>query len=477
LPTLIGSLQLTYDASGNPTSRKKGDTGAIQNLVWDDDNRMVSFSGGNANQRNTYDASGNRVRRKSTQSETIFSSPYFDLENGVQGVSHMFAGGSRVASKLGKFAGGASPAAPTKAGTAFFFHADHLDSTSVLTDENGAVQESIEYFSDGEMWIDRGPLRPVSGFLFSSKPFDPDTGFYDFGQRFYDPRASLWLGVDPVVKEDAAGRFINAPLVLSVAAYAHWSPGYVQDPDGRDPPKTPEGKRLVAEMQAISILAPALDAPGFNWDTLAQTGASATEAMSTFLTAIADNYGERDIYNDISDISAGIGDGVLFLFDTSKGRSNYGIGIVDEDSGYYTAARLATVIGGIKSSLGGSSGRGQRSCTAPGEGPEPVPSGRRSWREAGISSGDAKRIQNAANRTKQTITVVGSRAQKGASNPESDWDYVMSGNSRQRHSARSSVPRGAAGGEIGSSGRESGIDIFTDGVNEKLPHCVFEPEK
>lgn len=240
LPTVIGSLQLTYDPSGNPTSRRKLDTGALQNLVWDDDNRLVSFFGGNANQRNTYDADGNRVRRKSTQSETVFASPYFDLENGVQGVSHVFAGSMRVASKLGKFSSSTSPVvAPTKAGTAFFFHADHLGSTSVLTDETGAVQESIEYFPDGEMWIDRGPLRPVSGILFSGKPFDPDTGFYDFGQRFYEPRTSLWLGVDPAVVEGDAGLVVAGPTALAIGGFVAHNPLRYVDPDGRQPREVP----------------------------------------------------------------------------------------------------------------------------------------------------------------------------------------------------------------------------------------------
>ncbi len=101
--------------------------------------------------------------------------------------------------------------------------------------------------------------------------------------------------------------------------------------------------------------------------------------------------------------------------------------------------------------------------------------GLKTWQEAGISPQDARRIQNAANRTKQTIIVVGSRA-KGTSKLSSDWDYIMFGNSRQRHSARSSVPRGTNGGEIDSLGRETGIDIFTYPLIPGEPHVIFSPE-
>jgi hypothetical protein len=101
--------------------------------------------------------------------------------------------------------------------------------------------------------------------------------------------------------------------------------------------------------------------------------------------------------------------------------------------------------------------------------------GRRSWEEAGISFEDASRIQNAANRTRQRIIVVGSRA-NGMARITSDWDYIFTGSAAQRHSAKSSVPRGISGGEINSTGRESGIDIFAGPLDENAPHVIFEPE-
>jgi hypothetical protein len=109
--------------------------------------------------------------------------------------------------------------------------------------------------------------------------------------------------------------------------------------------------------------------------------------------------------------------------------------------------------------------------------------GLRTVEQAGISAGDALRIQNAANRTGQQITVVGSRA-RGTAGPLSDWDYILSGPSRARGSAARSIPRGQAGGEIGASGRETGIDIFQNYnprapgysvLDPDLPHVIFTP--
>ncbi|MFV0665572.1 RHS repeat-associated core domain-containing protein [Denitromonas sp.] len=101
---------------------------------------------------------------------------------------------------------------------------------------------------------------------------------------------------------------------------------------------------------------------------------------------------------------------------------------------------------------------------------------------AGISPQSATRIQNAANRTNQVIIVVGSRASNNA-NSMSDWDYIMNGNSRQRGSASSSVPRGAS--NVGGGGNGSGIDVFQaynplipgyTPLNPQQPFVIFSPK-
>ena len=92
-----------------------------------------------------------------------------------------------------------------------------------------------------------------------------------------------------------------------------------------------------------------------------------------------------------------------------------------------------------------------------------TPTSSRNQSSSSISPSEARRIQNAANRTNQNITVVGSRA-NGTAGPNSDWDYIMSGNSAQRHSAASSIPRGVWGGE-----NNTGIDIFSSYPNGPNP--------
>jgi RHS repeat-associated protein len=202
-------------------------------LVWDDDGRLVDVIDSGVNQHSTYDAAGLRVRRKGSQSDTIFSSPYYDLENGTQGIKHIFAGDLRVASKLGKYTSTSVPIADTKPGTAYYFHLDHLGSTAVLTAQDASVVQSLETFVDGETWIDRAPQKPINGYLFNGKPMDPATGFYDYGQRFYDPRTSQWLGVDSALTSSPE-KAVLRPSVLAAVGFSAHNPLRYIDPDGND---------------------------------------------------------------------------------------------------------------------------------------------------------------------------------------------------------------------------------------------------
>ncbi|MBK7880258.1 MAG: hypothetical protein IPJ83_06840 [Saprospiraceae bacterium] len=62
-------------------------------------------------------------------------------------------------------------------------------------------------------------------YRFTGKEVDEETGLYYFGARYYDPRISLWYGVDPMTEKYPAynpfNYTINNPIIYT-------------DPDGRD---------------------------------------------------------------------------------------------------------------------------------------------------------------------------------------------------------------------------------------------------
>lgn len=88
-----------------------------------------------------------------------------------------------------------------------------------------------------------------------------------------------------------------------------------------------------------------------------------------------------------------------------------------------------------------------------------------------LAFGDAMRIQNAANRTQLSITVVGSRA-RGTAGPMSDWDYVVPAGTpgRRIHSLRSSLPEGSRG-----LGEARNLEIDATDLWIGQPFITFRP--
>ena len=80
----------------------------------------------------------------------------------------------------------------------FYYHPDHLGSSSYITNLDGEVVQHIEYVPFGEVFIEERNSIWNTPYLFNAKEFDEETGLYYYGARYYDPRLSLWISVDPL---------------------------------------------------------------------------------------------------------------------------------------------------------------------------------------------------------------------------------------------------------------------------------------
>lgn len=80
----------------------------------------------------------------------------------------------------------------------FFYHPDHLGSSSFITNLDGEVVQHIEYVPFGEVFIEERNSVWNTLYLFNAKEFDEETGMYYYGARYYDPRFSLWMSTDPM---------------------------------------------------------------------------------------------------------------------------------------------------------------------------------------------------------------------------------------------------------------------------------------
>ena len=79
----------------------------------------------------------------------------------------------------------------------FYYHPDHLGSSSYITNLDGEVAQHIEYVPFGEVFIEERNNTWNTPYLFNAKELDEETGMYYYGARYYEPRLSLWMSTDP----------------------------------------------------------------------------------------------------------------------------------------------------------------------------------------------------------------------------------------------------------------------------------------
>jgi len=107
----------------------------------------------------------------------------------------------------------------------FYFHSDHLGSSNLITDATGGLVQHLEYTPSGEVFVDERPTQSSwsTPYKFNGKELDEETGLYYYGARYYDPRTSVWISVDPL-----AEKYPN----VSSYVYCHNNPVNMIDPDG-----------------------------------------------------------------------------------------------------------------------------------------------------------------------------------------------------------------------------------------------------
>jgi RHS repeat-associated protein len=84
----------------------------------------------------------------------------------------------------------------------------------------------MEYFAFGETFVEEHKNSHNSPYKYNSKELDEETGWYYYGARYYNPKVSLWLGVDPL-----AEKYPN----MSPFNYCFNNPVMLIDPTGMGP--------------------------------------------------------------------------------------------------------------------------------------------------------------------------------------------------------------------------------------------------
>ena len=146
---------------------------------------------------------------------------------------------------------------PSRYGSIWYFHKDHLGSSTLITDGTGSISQQVEYLPYGEVFLERqhnsDPSQPLyaTPYKFNGKELDEETGLYYYGARYMNPRLSIWYATDPMQE-----KYPN----ISSYAYCAGNPVIVLDPEGKEPVYNIKGDYLGSTKE------------GFTGDVLIYTG-------------------------------------------------------------------------------------------------------------------------------------------------------------------------------------------------------------
>jgi RHS repeat-associated protein len=108
----------------------------------------------------------------------------------------------------------------------FYYHPDHLGTSTVISNSTGGLHQYFFNLPFGETMIEGCTNSTYQlNYKFNAKELDAESGMYYYGARYYDPRISVWMSVDPMWEKYRS---------FSPFAYCGSNPINRIDPDGRD---------------------------------------------------------------------------------------------------------------------------------------------------------------------------------------------------------------------------------------------------
>ncbi len=217
--TFAETLSLQYDANGNLV------TGDGKFRVYNSLNQLSKIYNGSSEsgtllEEFTYHPIEERILTKKTynSSGSVIETVIYVDENFVRVVNTSGTYDFTYVKHEGQLVGQKNPD-----GSIYFFHDDHLGSTSVVTNSAGSVVESTTYSPYGEV-LSGGT---TSRFDYTGKEYDGVVGDYDFNARKYKAEWGIFLQPDKTLPS------VYDPQQLNRYTYARNNPYNFIDPTGR----------------------------------------------------------------------------------------------------------------------------------------------------------------------------------------------------------------------------------------------------
>ena len=116
-------------------------------------------------------------------------------------------------------------------------------------DAQGNVVAEYTYDAFGKLIASSGPMADVFSFRYSTKYFDPETGFYYYGYRYYSPELMRWITRDPIGEEGGVNLYAMCGNSIT------WQIDYLGliDVFWREPTATESSKISAAVREIVEI--------------------------------------------------------------------------------------------------------------------------------------------------------------------------------------------------------------------------------
>jgi RHS repeat-associated protein len=175
-----------YDANGNLVKKVEG--GTTWTYSWDALNQLTqAFKSGIRVSRFVYDALGRRVLKGdgSVQTRYVYDGEDILREERSGGNVWLYIHGPGIDEALAR--------EDQASGAERFFHADALGSRVKTTNASGTVTASLDYDAFGQILS-----GAATGYSYTGREYDVETGLYYYRARYYDPRIGRFLSEDPI---------------------------------------------------------------------------------------------------------------------------------------------------------------------------------------------------------------------------------------------------------------------------------------
>ncbi len=135
----------------------------------------------------------------------------------------------------------------------YWYHPNHLGTGTLITGSYGNPHQFFLNLPYGETMVELGGYQYHNPYKFNGKELDEETRLYYYGARYYDPKISLWLSVDPLAEKYPSMSPYNY-VVNNPVRYIDPTGMFCVDANGKQIPCPEEFKKYTGPTKETAVL-------------------------------------------------------------------------------------------------------------------------------------------------------------------------------------------------------------------------------